>query len=179
VPITDCVSITSAWTCPPNSVGPENIKSLATFPFTITGSAGSYKLASSSNTSPFANISTSSTSLTLVDGGKSTENYLFRIFLDKTVSTTINGVAAKCTYPGTTVQGNLYTKMTSTYPLAGQSVSNSAGQPWPYAVKVEQSVGGGELIPTCVNTNTGAAITGFTPQPAESLCSCIYRNFKT
>jgi hypothetical protein len=83
------------------------------------------------------------------------------------------------------LEASLYTKMTPTAPV--KATPSSATQPtisfrpWPYAVEVKQSIGGGADVPNCyisVNGQLGARVTsGLTPQPATNDCSCVYRNF--
>jgi len=156
------------------------VKSLATFPFTVTGSPGSYKIAPTSNVPAFNNITFPPTNLVLYNSGQASESYRFRITTSKEVNTSVNGTSAVCTFSATTFQGYLYTKMGSEYPAAGQAVPQGSSQPWPFAVKIEQIVGGGENTPSCVKAGTTERLTnGLVAQDAGHLCSCLYKNFKT
>lgn len=45
------------------------------------------------------------------------------------------------------------------------------------AVRVEQSVGGGENIPSCAKSSGEQVTDGIEAQAATTLCSCLYKNF--
>ncbi len=78
--------------------------------------------------------------------------------------------------------------MASTYPSNSSSSSSSRGtdpssgiQPWPFAVKVIQGIGGGVDVPACYevhNGELGARVTsGLVPQPSSQNCDCTYKNY--
>lgn len=177
---TNCTSQSSTWQCPPGiDYNTDHVRSLATFPFTITGSPGAYTIAPTAGSLAFNNITFSPTILSLVNAGQSSENYRFHIIMNKNVDTTISGTAVSCTFSATTFQGYLYTRMTSDYPAAGQQTPGGA-QPWPYAVRFEQVVGGGDSTPSCVKAGTTDPFKGgLKAQDQGSLCSCLYKNWRT
>ncbi|KAF2017881.1 hypothetical protein BU24DRAFT_161708 [Aaosphaeria arxii CBS 175.79] len=182
---TNCTSNPATWTCYPyTDYNTSPSKSLATFNWIISSpSSGKYQISSTDN--PFS-ISFKNTDLELLDQGKDTERYRFQLSSTKTVSPstglTKDNEAASCEFQGTSLQAVLYTKMAKGYPDAskGESDGSPSYPVWPFAVRVEQSVGGGESIPSCKASGSGNSITeGLEPQDAGSLCSCLYKNWRT
>ncbi|KAF2112164.1 hypothetical protein BDV96DRAFT_649524 [Lophiotrema nucula] len=183
---TNCTSNPSTWTCYPYTIyNTDHATSLATFNWIITSSSsGNYQI--SSTTNPFS-ISFNHTDLELLDEGKDTERYWFQMTATKTVSPssslTDDNAAAECEFEGTSLQASLYTKMAKGYPEFSTD-ANPSYTTWPFAVRVEQTVGGGPSIPSCYKVNSdggqGDAIDdGFKAQDAGNLCSCLYRNYIT
>jgi hypothetical protein len=82
--------------------------------------------------------------------------------------------------PGTYMQNSTAPPAASASAGTG-TASGTVIQPWPYAVEVDQSTGGGANVPDCyevINGNPGARVTnGLEPQPAGSICNCTYKNF--
>lgn len=52
---------------------------------------------------------------------------------------------------------------------------------WNFAVDATQSIGGGEDVPACYNTDNGIlgsrVTSGYTVEPAADFCSCAYKNY--
>lgn len=178
---TECTSNEATWNCyPDNTIYNKNKKKASTtFNWIITGSEGEYKIQSGDN--PLA-LDFDDVDLTLVSKGQDSERYHFQFTMDKTVipstSITDDDSSAVCYFNSTTFTGYLYTKMEKDYPTDDESTSA-----WPYAVRAEQSIGGGEDVPTCYKTVDGQAtkqITdGIEAGGASTLCSCLYRNYLT
>ncbi|KAF2729411.1 hypothetical protein EJ04DRAFT_515961 [Polyplosphaeria fusca] len=185
---TNCTSNPATWTCYPYTVYNDSpSKSLATFNWIITSSSGgSYQISSTDN--PFS-ISFKNADMELLDEGQDTERYRVQMTQTKTVSPsealTRDNAAVECAFDGTSLQASLYTKMAKGYPDTehGDPTGNPSYSVWPFAVRVEQAVGGGEAIPSCYklqNGQHGDQVTqGLEAQDAGNLCSCLYRNFRT
>lgn len=179
---TDCTSNEATWTCPPYVIYNSNKASSAmTFNWIITGSEGSYKISSTDN--PLA-LEFEDIDLEMYSQGQDSERYHFQFTMDKKVvpstSITDDNSSAVCFFNSTTFTGYLYTKMEKDYPTSSGDESNT---PWPYAVRAEQSIGGGENVPNCYKTDNGRIteqITdGINAMGASTLCSCLYRNYLT
>jgi hypothetical protein len=74
--------------------------------------------------------------LSLLDGGKDTERYMFQFSRAKTVNMTgsigdQNGDFV-CDYSATTVTGYLYTKMAKTYPKDTIATGDTPNPAWPF-----------------------------------------------
>jgi hypothetical protein len=184
---TNCTQNPSTWTCYPyTDYNTDASKSLATFNWIISGSKGKYQISSTDN--PFS-ISFKNADLELLDEGESTERYRFQLSETKTVSPSSalsdDNAAVECDFEGTSLQAYLYTKMARTYPNTskGEPEGDSTYPAWPFAVRVEQAVGGGQGIPACYKLNNGQhgdQITqGLDAQDPSGLCSCLYKNWRT
>lgn len=158
---------------------------MATFNWIITAGSqkGSYQISSTDN--PFA-ITFKNAPLSLLDSGLDSERYRFQITTDKVVqpsgSITDDNSQATCYYNGTNLQAYLYTKMAKGYPTTQQTI-DATYPPWPFAVRVEQVIAGGNNVPNCYKTNNGQLgqriSSGLDAQDAGSLCSCLYKNWRT
>ncbi|KAJ8110630.1 hypothetical protein OPT61_g6569 [Boeremia exigua] len=177
---TDCTSNNATWTCAPyTDYYSDPQKALAVINWEITGSPGSYKISSKDTSDLYMTFQNAA--LDLLDKGKDTERYRFQISRTKTVNMTGNLGNSRgnfeCDYGATNLQAYLYTKMKRTYPDDTISVPNTPNNVWPYAVRVEQAVGGGENVPSCTKS-TGERVTeGIRAQDAGNLCSCLYKNW--
>lgn len=156
------------------------MEATANFTWVITKSGDGFSVASTNN--PWS-INFGETPLTMVDAGTDNERYQFNTALDKI---TIPSIGVNCLFNDTNLEGKLYTKKAPTYlsssPLdASNSAPKDNFMPWPYAVDIRQSIGGGQTVPQCFRlqgNQRGDRITnGITPQPESSACSCEYRNF--
>ena len=181
---TDCKEISATWTCYPyTDYNTDSAKALATFNWIISSdSSGSYQVSSTHN--PFS-INFTNTDLTLLDEGQDSERYHLQLEITKTVSPsssiTDDGSSVECDYDNTSLQAFLYTKMAKTYPDTeyGDPTGDPSYPTWPWAVRVEQSVGGGQGVPSC-KTSSGDQVTdGLDAQDPSSLCSCLYKNWRT
>ena len=189
---TNCTSNPATWRCAPYTTYTDSPSAaLASFNWIIsaaTSSGANYTISSSDN---IFSIDFVDVPMTLVDANTTMERYTFTIPLNKTVNplvpiTTDNSQAA-CMYYNTDFQGNLYTKITHSYPTTTSNTSTvSAGdvvgfEPWPYAADITQKIGGGSSVPDCYktfNNNLGDRITdGFSAEPSEDTCSCIWKNY--
>jgi hypothetical protein len=182
---TDCTPDANTWTCFPYTIyNDDKVRALTTFNWIIKESSqGSYSISSVQN--PFA-INFENAAMKIVDRGGDNERYQFQVTMDKTVvpsaPISADGSAATCIYNSTTMTGYLYTKRVKNYPSSDQGAANATYQAWPYAVRVEQTVGGGEDVPNCYRTtngNLGDRIGNTTATDPTTLCSCLYRNFLT
>ena len=167
----ECTSNPSTWTCSPGTIFDDDAyKSLAVFKFTITGSDSSYQIVSDDGTT------VPPSSLEMIGKGTDNERYRFQIKQDKRVDTTIDDQAATCVFKNMFFRGDLYTKRALDYPLEGQHVE---GNKWPFAVKFEQNVSG-EETPTCYKRGSRDVLdVDITSVDATTMCSCLYRNWKT
>lgn len=202
---TNCTSNAATWRCYPYTTYSQSQSgAMATFNWIITAtdskssSVSNYSISSTDN--PFA-INFSNIPMQLLDVGLNSERYTFSVIMNKTVipSTAIanDNSVATCFYNNTTFRANLFTKMSKTYPLPpstsdttalpSPSVGDRNGasqgfQPWPYAIRVEEYIGGGNGVPSCyktVNGNIGDRITdGISRKAPENVCSCLYKNFE-
>ncbi|KAL1630505.1 hypothetical protein SLS56_004779 [Neofusicoccum ribis] len=177
---TECVSNEDTWNCYPYVIYNSNKqKALTTFNLVITGSKGDYKISSTDN--PLS-LEFDEVDLPLYSEGQDSERYHFQFTMDKKVvpqtSITDDGSSAVCYFNSTTFTGYLYTKMEKDYPTDDDS-SNA----WPYAVRAEQTIGGGDDVPNCYKTVNGRITeqitSNITAMGASTLCSCMYRNYLT
>ncbi|KAF2177657.1 hypothetical protein K469DRAFT_643878 [Zopfia rhizophila CBS 207.26] len=185
---TNCTSNPSTWTCFPYTIfNSDPNKALTTFNWIISSpSSGKYEISSTDNP-PL--ISFKNEPLELLDQGQDTERYRFQLSQTKSVSPiaklTEDNSEAKCDFEGTSLQAYLYTRMGKTYPdtSKGESSGSPSFPAWPFAVRVEQAIGGGTGIPNCYklsNGQPGDKITeGLESQDQGSLCSCLYKNWRT
>ncbi|KAF2801571.1 uncharacterized protein BDZ99DRAFT_504509 [Mytilinidion resinicola] len=186
---TNCTANPDTWTCYPyTDFNTDPNKSIATFNWIITSpKANTFAISSTDN--PFS-ISFSNTPLELLDEGLSTERYRFQLdATNKQVSPsgslTSDNAAVTCFYNSTTLQAYLYTKMASSFPDAskGENSGNPSFPVWPFAVRVEQAIGGGQDVPNCWTLHNGVPdqqITdGLQAQAQGELCSCLYKNWRT
>ena len=199
---TNCTSDPATWLCYPYSTyNQSRANSGATFDWIINPSSGTPSSGAnftiSSTNNPFS-LTFSNVPLEMLDTGLSSERYRFQVPMDKvvvpTTPITSDGSISNCWYNGTTLQADLYTSMTKSYPPASSPSSTAAApgtassgagaaafKPWPYAVQVEQVIAGGQNVPQCFemdNGNTGPRITtGLDPMAAGDLCSCLYKNW--
>jgi hypothetical protein len=104
-----------------------------------------------------------------------------------------DGSASRCLYNDTMFAARLYTRRAKTYPpqsTSGDGNSNNTTggaqfQPWPYAVEIKQSIGGGERVPDCyrsVDGKLGARVdlpAAAGSGSANGECECRYLNFGT
>ena len=182
----DCTADASTWSCFPYTIyNDDKVKALTTFNWIIKAGSTKGSFVISSDQNPFA-INFENAAMKMVDKDGDNERYQFQVTMDKTVvpsgPISEDGSAATCVYNDTTMTGYLYTKRAKNYPSAGMSTANATYQAWPYAVRVEQTVGGGENVPQCFKTtngNLGERIGNTTATDPTTLCSCLYRNFLT
>ncbi|KAF1851540.1 uncharacterized protein K460DRAFT_401557 [Cucurbitaria berberidis CBS 394.84] len=178
---TGCTANPDTWTCAPfTNYYTDPQKALTVLNWEITGSAGSYKISSKGQDSTFG-TTFQNEKLQLLDAGKDQERYRFQFSRSKTVNMTGSLGKEKgdfaCAFGSTTLQGSLYTKMHRTFPADTIAVSGATSNVWPYAVRVEQSVAGGENVPSC-KKSSGESVTGsLKAQEAGTLCSCLYKNW--
>ncbi|KAK3629580.1 hypothetical protein LTR22_021857 [Elasticomyces elasticus] len=191
---TSCTSNAATWRCYPYSIfdpaeSSTNTSSLATFNWIVSNTSANYatdlttgedvpsNLTISSTNNPFS-ITFGNQSLTYVPGSSnnaSSARYEFSFTQQKSVipssSILSSGAAAICYYNATTFTGTLYLDARSTFP--GAYVADATGiggyAPWPYAVEITQTSGGGDGVPDCyqsVNGGVGQRIlTATTPEP--------------
>ncbi|PVI03228.1 hypothetical protein DM02DRAFT_612450 [Periconia macrospinosa] len=183
---TNCTASAATWSCYPYTTYYTNVaKSAATFNWIISGSPNAYKISSTQN--PFG-ISFKNADLALLDAGKDTERYRFQISQTKVVAPRSNitedNAATSCDFDNTNLQAYLYTKMAKSWPDTDKG--DPSGEPsfttWPFAVRVEQAVGGGENVPSCHKQKDGQSQGDKIPlkaQDAGALCSCLYKNWHT
>ncbi|KAF3002593.1 hypothetical protein E8E13_008376 [Curvularia kusanoi] len=177
---TGCTSNNATWTCAPfTDYYSDPQRALAVINWEITGSAGAYKISSKDQSDLYTTFQNAP--LDLLDQGKDTERYRFQISRTKSVNMTGTIGNAKgdfeCDYGATNLQAYLYTKMARTYPDDTISVPNAPNTVWPYAVRIEQAVGGGENVPSCTKSSGEKVTSGLKAQDAGSLCSCLYKNW--
>ncbi|KAL8834335.1 MAG: hypothetical protein Q9170_003789 [Blastenia crenularia] len=181
----DCSSQAQDWSCYPNHTYTENpSQALANFTWVITKSDDGFSVSTSD---PWS-IGFDDSPLMLVDPGTDDERYQFNTTSNKI---TFPSIGVKCFFNDTILVGNLYTKKSLNYPSSNTSTpstavastaesSNDFG-PWPYAVDIQQSIGGDQTVPECFrmqDNQLGDRITdGIVPQSANSVCSCEYKNF--
>lgn len=153
---------------------------MANFTWVITKAGDGFSIASTNN--PWS-LNFDQTPLAMVDAGTDDERYQFNAALNKV---TVPSVGVNCFFNDTNLEGSLYTKKAPNYLQASpvdplDTASRDDFTPWPYAVDIRQTIGGGETVPECFRLQAnqrGDRITdGFTPQPDSSICSCEYRNF--
>ena len=195
-----CTSQSSTWNCYPyTTYAADPAGAKATFNWIISGSPADLTISSTDN--PFA-INFANASLKLVDGNTPNERYTFSIPNGKTVipngDITGKGLKSACQYNNTVLQASLYTRLSSTYnpdanatSATGTSIAATAVptsttgtfQPWPHAVSVEQKINGGTDVPSCYEVQNGKRLdrilNGLDPQPSDSACSCLYKNYGT
>lgn len=191
---TDCTSNATTWTCAPyNTYDNSPSQSKATFYWNITtstpGSPTNFSISSSDN--PFA-ITFTNASLELVDTNLQSEHYHFKASDDKMVVP--NGASnVHCYYNGTTVEGNLYTRLkqvfsdvsytstvSSVAPASTGGAYSGGQQNWPYAIEFTQSIGGGTGVPDCYRMEDGTAVErltqGLETKASNEVCSCYYKS---
>lgn len=131
-----CTSEAATWACAPyTSYYADPQKSVAVLNWEISGAQGSYRISSIGQDATFDTIFQNE-KLELLDPGKDTERYRFRISRSKTVNMTgsVGNESGdfECDYGATSIQGVLYTKMQRTFPDDTVVVSDAANQAWPY-----------------------------------------------
>ncbi|KAF2820538.1 hypothetical protein CC86DRAFT_387017 [Ophiobolus disseminans] len=178
---TDCTANAATWSCPPSTnYYSDPQKALTILNWAISGSPGSYMITSNGQ-DPTLGTMFQNEKLDLLDGGKDTERYFFQFSRAKAVNMTGSVGDQKgdfeCDYSATTITGSLYTKMGKTYPKDTIAVGNAANPVWPYAARIEQSVGGGDNVPSCKKKSGEKVTDGLKAQDAGTLCSCMYRNW--
>ncbi|KAF2033176.1 hypothetical protein EK21DRAFT_59278 [Setomelanomma holmii] len=177
----DCTSNNATWACPPNTdYYSDPQKALTVLNWQISGSSGSYKISSNGQDATFG-TTFQNEKLDLLDSGFNTERYRFIISRAKAVNVTgsIGDQSGdfECDYGATTIQGSLYTKMARTYPKDTIAVGDTGNPSWPFAVRVEQSVAGGQNVPSCKKKSGEKISGGLSAQDASTLCSCLYKNW--
>ncbi|KAK4890143.1 hypothetical protein LTR27_011135 [Elasticomyces elasticus] len=209
---TNCTSNAATWRCYPYSIfdpaeSSTNTSSLATFNWIVSNTSATHatngtggdapsNLTISSTNNPFS-ITFGNQSLTYVPGSSnnaSAARYEFSFTQQKSVipssSIMSSGAAAICYYNATIFTGTLYLDANNTFP--GADVADATGiggyTPWPYAVEITQTSGGGEGVPDCyqsVNGGVGQRIlTATTPEPEDRIselsrfseCSGLHMN---
>jgi hypothetical protein len=183
---TDCAPDANTWTCFPYTIyNTDHSKALTTFNWIIKegSKADTYSISSVPN--PFA-IEFENAAMKMVDKGGVNERYQFQVTMDKTVvpsgAISDDGASATCVYNSTTFTGYMYTKRAKNYPSEEIATVKATYTAWPYAVRVEQTIGGGEDIPNCYRTTNGQLgdkIGNTTATDPTTLCSCLYRNYLT
>ncbi|KAF1835274.1 hypothetical protein BDW02DRAFT_597406 [Decorospora gaudefroyi] len=176
---TSCTAEPDTWTCSPyTDYYRDPQKALSVLNWEISGSSGSYKISSGGRDATFG-TTFQNEDLELLDSGKETERYRFQTSRSRTVNVT--GTVGKekgdfeCDYGATNIAGYLYTKMQRTYPDDTIALSATKNTPWPYAVRVEESVAGGKEIPACKSSSGDKA--SLKAQDESTLCSCLYKNW--
>lgn len=160
---------------------------------------GDFTISSTDN--PFS-LNFESIPLRLLDAGTPEERYEYRVPMDKVVvpssPITDDNSVASCFFNGTSFHAQLYTKKLKTSSPPGSSSSSTQQQqpppasrqqsnpnaddfrPWPYAVRIEQSIQSGDRIPTCYKTKDGrlGEQLPVSPRtaPGKGICRCLYRN---
>ncbi|KAL9600913.1 MAG: hypothetical protein Q9219_002848 [cf. Caloplaca sp. 3 TL-2023] len=180
---TDCSSQAEDWSCYPYHTYTEDpSQAVANFTWTITRSESGFSISTTNN--PFFDFADSP--LIMVDTGSDDERYQFTASLNKL---TTPSIGVNCFFNDTRLEGNLYTKKapnslsssSSGSAVPSAPASSDTFQPWPYAVDVRQTIGGGQTVPECFriqNNQRGDRIAdGITPRPDSSMCSCEYKNF--
>ncbi|MCJ1404319.1 hypothetical protein MMC11_007544 [Xylographa trunciseda] len=184
---TNCTSNSATWRCYPYATYADSPSlALATFNWIISPSENGLTISSTDN--PFA-INFADVPLTMTDNGTENERYFFSVPNNKVVipstSITTDNSMASCQYNNTQLQASLFTHTASSYP-PNSSVSTGSStvdsfRPWPFAVQVSQSIGGGVDVPACfevTNGTLGAPVTnGLVAQPSQDFCSCVYKNY--
>ena len=193
-----CTAQSSTWSCWPYTIyAADPARAKATFNWIISGTTADLTISSTDNI--FA-INFANASLKLVDGNTPNERYTFSIANDKIVipheDITGKGLMSSCQYNNTVLQASLYTRLSSTYnpdanatsaagtssaATAAPTSASGAFQPWPHAVSVEQKINGGSDVPACYEEQNGKRLgritNGLDPQPSDSACSCLYKNY--
>ncbi|KAL1647766.1 hypothetical protein SLS58_002567 [Diplodia intermedia] len=173
-------SDSATWSCYPYVIYNSNKKkAMTTLNWIITGSEGNYKISSTDNE---LSVDFEDVDLVLYSEGQDSERYHFQFTMDKevvpTTSITDDDSSTVCYFNSTIFTGYLYTKMEKDYPT-----DDTSDNAWPFAVRAEQSIGGGEDVPNCYKTVDGRItkqITdGLDAMGASTLCSCLYRNYLT
>jgi len=181
---TNCTSDPATWTCFPYTIYANNpVQAGATFNWIVSAGSKPSTYVISSTNNPFA-IEFQNAPMTLKNAGTSSEHYWFQITMDKQVSPSKaiapDNSAATCFFNGTTFTGFLYTKVASGYPPNGQSTGGTYPQ-WPFAVRAEQTMSGGDGVPNCYQSkdgNLGQKIPLNTTAFGD-LCDCLYMNYLT
>jgi len=206
---TNCTSNPSTWRCYPYTTydpsdGSTNTSSLANFNWIISDTSSTYatnlttsmssqdtpsNLTISSTNNPFS-ISFTNQSLLYTPASStnaSSAHYTFSFTQSKSVipSTSLlsSGAAAECFFNNTIFTGTLYLDAASTFPSGSLASETGIGgyTPWPYALEISQTSGGGADVPACyemVNGGVGNRITtATTPEAGSAECICDYRNY--
>ncbi|KAH7391018.1 hypothetical protein DE146DRAFT_152601 [Phaeosphaeria sp. MPI-PUGE-AT-0046c] len=176
-----CTANEATWTCAPNTnYYSDPQKALTVLNWEISGTAGSYKISSKGRDATFGTMFQNER-LELLDSGKDTERYRFSITRTKSVNMTGSIGEQKgdfsCDYGNTNIQGSLYTKMARSYPKDTIAVGDTGNPAWPYAVRVEQTVAGGDNVPSCKRSSGEKVSESLKAQDAGTLCSCLYKNW--
>lgn len=185
---TACTANSETWVCYPlMTYDQSTTASLATFNWIITGTRSDLQISSSDN--PFA-ITFANASLTLLDKDATNERYHFKIKMDKLVvpvtPITDDNRNSHCFFNSTEFEASLYTKKTgvngTTLGNATQVTDSSLGWVnWPYAVEINQTIGGSQNTPNCYELENGVLgtriTTGLASQPTGSQCACNWRNY--
>ncbi|KAL8775999.1 MAG: hypothetical protein Q9213_008414 [Squamulea squamosa] len=183
--LTSCASRPQDWSCYPyHTYSQSPTEALANFTWTITSSSPSNNDFTISSTSNPWSVNFDTTPLMKLDAGTEEERWRFETTLDKI---TIPSIGMNCYFNDTTLEGNLYTKKARDYPTPTPAEAPSTAEsrdefrPWPYAIDIRQSVGGGQDTPQCFrmqNGEKGDRITeGIFPKGGNEICSCEYKNF--
>lgn len=192
---TNCTSNSTTWTCGPyHTYDNSPSQSKATFIWAISpsapGSPTDFSISSSAN--PFA-ITFTNASLKLVDQNLITERYTFSAAADKVVVAS-DAANVRCYYNGTTLNASMYTRLQQVYPDRSYSSTVSSAAPastggaysggqqlWPYAVELNQTIGGGAGVPDCYRFENGNPVErltqGLKSEASDDVCSCIYKTF--
>ncbi|KAL8842588.1 MAG: hypothetical protein Q9205_006388 [Flavoplaca limonia] len=179
---TDCVSQPADWSCfPYRTYSQSPSEALANFTWIITSSSPS-EFAISSTSNPWS-IEFPSTPLQKVNEGTEEEHYHFTTTFDKSTSPNSN---IECQFNDTLLEAFLYTKKARDYPSPSPVDPPSSGtadkfRPWPYAIDIRQTIGGGQNTPQCFRKQAGGGLgdritDGLTPKPEKEECSCEYKN---
>ncbi|KAL9000180.1 MAG: hypothetical protein Q9169_001082 [Polycauliona sp. 2 TL-2023] len=181
---TSCVSQPADWSCfPYHTYSQSPSEALANFTWVITSSSPS-SFAISSTSNPWS-VEFPSTPLQKVNPDTEEEHYHFTTSFDKT---TVPSAGVQCQFNDTLLEGNLYTKKARNYPSPSPAEPPSASstdkfQPWPYAIDIQQTIGGGQDSPQCFRMQSGRLgdriINGRTPKGENEECSCEYKNFES
>ncbi|KAI4722598.1 hypothetical protein E4T48_01048 [Aureobasidium sp. EXF-10727] len=195
---TNCSSDANTWRCFPGPTFDQSpAASLATFNWILSNTSASYatnssdlttsaqgvaaNLTISASDNPFS-IVFDSTNLTFIND--TSPRYTFAANISQKIipanNITADNRATVCFFNQTQVIGTLHLDDTFAqhYTYTGNNASYTL---WPYAVQVELVSPGGQDTPACYYTTNGvvgAQITDvLTPQPAEDMCLCEYRNY--
>ena len=97
-----------------------------------------------------------------------------------------------CFYDGTTLEGDMYTKLTQVFSNTSYTNTASSASPtstpssyvggqqnWPYAVNITQFIQGGADVPKCYRMNNGTQVEqltqGLEPKASTDTCRCHYQ----
>ncbi|KAM0255673.1 hypothetical protein ACHAQJ_005517 [Trichoderma viride] len=161
-----CTSRPSTWRCLSSKQGPP-----ARFYWNITEVNSVYQVSSTNDpiASSIANIP-----LTILDGGREDERFVFSFRFNATVEppiTTTNR-AAKCTYTDTTYQATLWTKRDIQQPYNATQKKRSGYVNWPGRVEIVEIKNATLGVPDCVDSE-GAKVVDV--RGVMGTCGCVYR----